>query len=100
MENICQSCHGNFELHQFEYRNHDDIDFWQEIKKYDGLITTCLVKNVPDRFPVAVIDALLPVQIIHKVQGLIETCLSDKINEGKFIFFLREEKIDLLRLSE
>ncbi|WP_379947071.1 helix-turn-helix domain-containing protein [Enterococcus devriesei] len=78
VEYIRQSCHGNFELHQFEYRNHDDFDFWQEIKKYDGLITTCLVKNVPDSFPVAVIDALLPAQIIHKVQDLIETCLSDQ----------------------
>lgn len=70
-EYIYREVHGNFQLHHFGPTKEDDLEIWEEILKYDGLITTFNLTNFPEDYPILVIDSLLNQQMIERIQEMI-----------------------------
>ena len=70
-EQIEERIYGNFKIHFVEERSRDSRISINELKKYDALITSSSVEEVPYDYPTVIIDPFLTNQNIVQLQQLI-----------------------------
>ncbi|MDT2533200.1 helix-turn-helix domain-containing protein [Enterococcus raffinosus] len=63
--------YGNFEVHYVEKKLSNVNIHRSELEKYDALITSSSVEEVPEEYPTVVIDPFLTNQDVHQLQQLI-----------------------------
>lgn len=76
-EQIEERIYGNFNVHFIEERSRDARVTQRELDKYDALITSSSVEEVPYDYPTVIIDPYLTGQNIGQLQQLISD-LSDR----------------------
>lgn len=76
-EQIEERIYGNFNVHFIEERSRDARITQRELDKYDALITSSSVEEVPYDYPTVIIDPYLTGQNIGQLQQLISD-LSDR----------------------
>jgi len=63
--------YGNFEVHYVEKKLSNVNIHRSELEKYDALITSSSVEEVPEEYPTVVIDPFLTNQDVHQLQQLV-----------------------------
>jgi len=78
---ITDSIYGNFQIVNFEKLSGGIPELYQELEKYDCLITTGSSQGLPKDYPVVVIDPFLTTESKHWIQEMISD-LEEKKNRN------------------